>query len=80
MLKEKHKEAGVSVYQKVPPYSSGLDALTQESPNSLPNQPSQKLGPAPQTQTKAWILSVEAQVIGMHQNRHAKCAWLLPDC
>lgn len=80
MLKEKHKEAGVGVYQKVPPCPSVLGALIQESPNSLPNKPGHELGPAPKTRAKAWSLWVEAHVIGMHQNRHSKCAWLLPDC
>lgn len=56
MLKEKHKEAGVGVYQKVSPCSSVLGALIQESPNSLPNKPSHKLGPAPKTRATAWVL------------------------
>lgn len=80
MLKEKHREAGVSVYQKVPPCSSGLGALIQGSQIPFQTDPANKLGPAPQTRANAWILSAEAQVIGMHQDRRAKCACLLPDC
>lgn len=78
MLGEKHK--GADVYQKAPSCSSGLDALIQESPTSLPNKPNHKLGPAPKSRAKAWSLWGEAHVVGTHQNRHPKCAWLLPDC
>lgn len=37
-----------------------LWTLTQESPNSLPNQPDWKLGPAPNNRAKAWSPSLEA--------------------
>lgn len=67
MLKERHKEVGVGVSQKIAPFTSGLGALTQESPNPLPNKPGYKLGPAPNNCAKAWILSVEAQVVGIHR-------------
>lgn len=52
------------------PFSSGRGALTQESPNSLPNKPALQLGPAPNTCAKAWIPLVETQVIGVHQDSH----------
>lgn len=77
MLKKKHKEAGVGVYQKIPLLASGVGALTQASPAPLPNKPSQELSPAPNNCAEASILSMETPVIRVHQNSHSKCVWLL---
>lgn len=58
------------MFGSIPPLSSGLGALTQESLIFLPNKQGRKLGPALNKWATAWAPLVEIQTISVHQKSH----------
>lgn len=58
-------------------FSTGLGALTQESPNSLPNKQCFKLGLAPNNEAKAWIPWWKYKLPVSTRKLSFKCAELL---
>lgn len=67
------------VFGSIPPFSSEPGALTQGSPNSLPNEPGLKLGPAPNN----WEQDMDLHYWWKHKLPVSiktvifKCTWLL---